>query len=59
MCLSAQSMEVLISQMPTLVVYRPPWYPSWHPGDLTVTYHSQGADAEPEAVLSDFGQSGC
>ena len=31
----------------TLAVYRPPWYPSWHPEDLTVTYHTTSTVTQP------------
>ena len=49
MVLSAQSMEVLIHAMPNLKVYRPPWYPRYHPGDLTVTYDEPSPAPEPQA----------
>eukprot|EP01046_Picozoa_sp_COSAG06_P053077 COSAG06_NODE_9089_length_1989_cov_36.719577_2_plen_108_part_00 len=49
MVLSAQSMEVLIHAMPNLKVYRPPWYPRYHPGDLTVTYDEPSPAPEPPA----------
>lgn len=42
-------MRVLVYAMPTLAVYRPPWYPRWHPGDLTVTYDTPTAVEQPPA----------
>ena len=47
MVVSAEHTSELLRTAPNIRTHRPAWYPTWHPGDLVVTYDQPAIDQPP------------